>query len=278
MTAISFSKLQSLSDDNWQTINTVVSRIVVCGLILIIFYYSSGLFWRFFYPEGFHLPIRASKVLEVKPQAPVKWAWFEDTKVESKQKMAPSKLKAQLIGIVSQEKSKGQGVAMIRVRKKSAIFGVGDSVEGMTVKSIGADYVNLEGNGEIEVLRIRKHNVFLDKPRKKEKEGQKPPSGDKVTKLLEDISQEPTKITEFIQFEATEGNNKQEHFKVSPKSTKHQELFSDLGLEPGDVVVSVNGISISELKSKPASIDELLKSDLTVELLRDGNLTEVYIH
>ena len=283
MAHFSLAGLQSVSDAGFQVINTGLSRVVAFVFLLLFFYYSSALFWQVFYPHEFRLPVSVVKAPAPKPQAQMKWQWFSDTqKVNRAKPAAPSKLEATLIGVISQGEGEGEGIALISIKGKgSKIFKVGDEVaESRFLKSVGPDYANLERDGNIEVLRIKKFNVFKDKGAQQEDTESSKRDLDKekqVENFRATITKEPLKIMDYMQFEKRKSKHG-EGFMVKPKGKKHKELFDALGLEKGDVIVSANGKKVAELTKNPTSLDKLLEDGVSLQVIRDGILTDVYVY
>ena len=258
-------------------LNDMLSQIVAFAGLLLIFYYSSILFWQFSYPEEFKVPISSQPQNKPRVVARGSWRWFQDTaftKVPAQRK--ESKLQAKLVGVIAQGEE-GEGIALISVKKKNAkIFHVGDEIAPVVfLKSVGAYYVNLERDGQIEVLEMKRANLFKgekpDKPPATEE--QNPTQSAAKAQFKRILKKKPLKIAEFANFERSG-----EGFAISPKNDEHQALFDELGLIGGDVVVSANGKKIAELITNPKAWKTITNSEeIVIQVMRDGIITDVII-
>lgn len=274
-------KFERLPAESLKTLNIAASRLFAVGLLLLVFHYASILFWHVAYPEGFTTSFSPDipKLPKVVSQARA-WTWFRDTAVVLQKSVKQSSINAKLIGVIAQGDEEGKSVALIAVDGKPAqIFRVGDEVlPSIFLEKVGPYYIHLENDGVIEVVEIKKLNLFSKKKVEGEADpgqGNDPSAGSGG--ILDEVIQEPAKLAEIIQFKLTKAQGKP-GFAIAPKSPKHEGTFSALGLLPGDVVVSADGKPVAELIKNPASWKSLLKSSgVGLQVIRDGVEMEVFV-
>ncbi len=275
--------LSRISTTYLQAFNVVLSRIAIFGLLLLIFYYASVLFWQVMYPQDFKAPVVLDLPKQPKLLRQGSWNWFMDTGPRARKSVAPSKLNAKLLGVIAQG-GEDEGIALIAIGgKKGKIFYVGDEVvPAIFLRKVGNYYVNLERDGRIEVLEIKRINLFSGEiPDEEEEESD---DTDDVSdeplsavNIREALIEEPTKLTEIIKFKRVRGA-KGFGFKVSPRESKYKELFDEMGFMEGDIVTSVNDRTVRELIKDPKSWQSLLKSDgINLQVMREGVVTDIFI-
>jgi general secretion pathway protein C len=137
---------------------------------------------------------------------------------------------------------------------------------GVTVKEIYADHVLLSKNDRLETLRLPKKSANFDgnvkttpPTRKGGRPGARPPrspAGGPVSQQLQGyrdrILSNPMEAMDLVQMQPVTEAGKLKGYRLSPK--RDRQLFRQAGLRPGDVVTSVNGISLSD----PASMGQVM--------------------
>ena len=259
--------------------NNGLSQLVAFGVLLLIFYYSSVLFWQVVYPREFKFPVALSVPEKAKRVVDKPWNWFVDTATVAKPvQHKPTKLNAKLIGVIAQG-GEGQGIALIAVKGKPAqLFHVGDEiVPAVYLQSVGAYYVNLERDGAIEVLELKRANLFKgDAPDQDgaDEQGSEGMSKEEFRKIMRE---KPIELAQMIAFEKVKSPGGA-GFRVSPKEEKHKDLFYSLGLMEGDIIVAANNQKILGLATKPKAWKSLLNAkNINLKIVRDGVTTEVVI-
>lgn len=279
-----------------QAINAVVARTAAVALLIVCFYYASSLFWRVFYPEGFRpfVPVMGNVAVTKVTGARGKWNWFSDTAVAAKpKKPPPSRIKANLIGVIAMSKQGGKGLALIKYKGKEEIYRVGDEIAEATVLTeIAGSYVTLQRDDVTETLEIEKSTALLgdkkQKAKKGKKAGKKAPEKEDAPALPESpetvadaktfknlLRKEPLQLLNLFSFEQVEVGN-QTGFSLSAKREDGRSMLDSVGLKEGDVVVSVNGTPASQLPSNPRLWKAVLKANkIKAKVLRDGAETQV---
>ncbi len=279
-----------------QTINAVAARTAAVALLIVCFYYASSLFWRVFYPEGFRpfVPVMGNVAVTKVTGARGKWNWFSDTAVAAKpKKPPPSRIKANLIGVIAMSKQSGRGLALIKYKGKEEIYRVGDEIAEATVLTeIAGSYVTLQRDDVTETLEIEKSTALLGDKKQKDKKGKKagkkapekkdapalPESPETVAdaKTFKNLlRKEPLQLLNLFSFEQVEVGNRT-GFSLSAKREDGRSMLDSVGLKEGDVVVSVNGTPASQLPSNPRLWKAVLKANkIKAKVMRDGAETQV---
>jgi general secretion pathway protein C len=219
--------------------------------------------------------------------------------------VSQTRLSLVLVGIFDRPSKKSYAIIAPQKGGKQAFYGVGDEPQaGVVIKSISAKKIMLKHNGKLEELRLpegrlnvaknsppsrRNNNASLPKalppinPRspqvdelpdisspqspKKNKNGS---SGDDLSLLRDAVMNNPDKLLEIAS--VTESKDKEGNlrgFRLSPG--KNRALFRQLGLRPGDVVTSVNGIQLDSPAKGISVMSELQGAEsISLTVLRGG--------
>ena len=156
---------------------------------------------------------------------------------------------------------------------------VGDIVSrGVTLEEVREDQVILSRNGKYETLRfpVSKGVMGRSSSFKTNKKG-----GRSITRNLASyaklIRNEPLKIMEYLRFVPVKEKDgvKLKGFRVSPK--KDRNFFNKLGLNTSDIIISVNGVSLT---GKRPQLPDLIKqlstaSQVDMQVLRRGKIKHI---
>ena len=187
-----------------------------------------------------------------------------------------TQLNLSLEGVVTAS-SQQNALAFIVYKGKQAQYYTGDKLPvGSRVKLVKvlADHVILDNGGRYESLWLydKKKNSgsvgTAAAPKKKSISASKKPlkmadkrTDKRATALAKDYRQRlyknPRSLAEVLRIVPAKENGQLIGYKVSPGKDRSQ--FQQLGFEPGDVVTSINGISLDE-PSKALEIYKLMRS------------------
>ena len=273
-----------------QELNAVVGRVVAVVLLLVCFYYAASLFWRVFYPEGFRLVVPAvsggsvAKVVDARGR----WSWFADTAVVKPRAAPPSRLKANLTGVIA--RGDGKGLAVIKYKGKKQIYRVGDEVApAITLKEIAPTYVTLQRDDKTERLEIEKikaksgsvKSKSRGSARSRKPSSSPPPAAPETVagadEFLGVLRKEPLQLLNLFSFEQVKVG-KQVGFSLSARREDGQDMLDSMGLRKGDVLVAINGTPASQMPSNPKLWKGLLKAGkYRLKVMRDGAPTEISV-
>jgi general secretion pathway protein C len=186
----------------------------------------------------------------------------------------------------------GRSVVLLKYRNKDRTLSVGDELEsGIRLVEIRANALVFNRNGQLEQVPLR----LDDKPARQQGRAeqqraadtrqavQQPEQSSLVqervgTRVLEDtfgadfrssLLRDPLQLMRYITLAPHNEGGQLQGFRINPGSDAS--LFNALGLQPGDLVVSVDGAPVSDTAQMMALTTRLQSaSAVDVELLR-GN-------
>jgi len=221
--------------------------------------------------------LAALQSLNLFGQAGTATANAEPTAVRDEVELNASKtqLNLSLEGVVTASSQRG-ALAFIVYQGKQAQYYIGDKLpvgNRVTLVKVLADHVILDNGGRYESLWLydKEKNSragTAGTAKKKSINASKKPlkiadkrTDKRATALAKDYRQRlyknPRSLAEVLRIVPAKKNGQLIGYKVSPGKDSSQ--FQQLGFEPGDVVTSINGISLDE-PSKALEIYKLMRS------------------
>jgi len=247
-------------------------------------------------PENVPAPViePAAKVSVPGEQQIAAWHLFGATTTpEKKAPRVPvnapeTKLALTLRGIYATA-DKHQGLAIIQNRKKKEnYFARGDSVFGLaTLEEIHADHVILLRNGHYETLRLPEEWFAVHSAGKVNKRIHKRMSPDEYVKSMRGEMKKIHKMTlremknpwQYLYFEPEIVNGSMTGLKLTAE--EEREFLARNGLEPGDIITSVNGIQINGGGGMARALNALSDRDdedpLELTVMRKGKSKSILI-
>ena len=266
---------------------TVVNLLLLC----LLTYTVAELTWRFI-PGPVSLPPPPPPVQAVVQSSSLKtwnidrWNLF-GVKQEIREPTKPAvaeipetKLKLILRGIFASDDPKQGGAIIADPRNQENFYTVGSTVPGNAVlKEIYPDRVVLMRNNQFETLRLPKESVELQDggsaasppssiPRSS-RDSSSVINGAGLREYRDALVNNPQQIVNLVQISPKNEGGQFIGYEVQPGRDKS--FLSRFGLQPGDVVTSVNGIELDT----PAKGLNLLRSlpdtnEYRIELMRNG--------
>ncbi len=192
-----------------------------------------------------------------------------------------TRLSLTLKGIVSNSEGAAAFALIAQGRGVEEVYKVGMMIGNQAViREINPDHVVLDRKGNLEILKLPKDEVVgFDEPTIKEstiKNTTSPRidtsqriSTSKYGELREQLLSNPQEMMKMARIRPVMGNGKMTGYRVDPGSDP--KLFEEVGLEPGDIVTTINGISVTN----PAEVGNVLNqlttaSEISVTVLRNG--------
>ncbi|WP_028079311.1 type II secretion system protein GspC [Solimonas soli] len=146
-------------------------------------------------------------------------------------------------------------------------YAIGDDiVRGVSLQAIFPDRVVLSRNGQLETLRLNK-----DAPGGDVAETPRTPSADssQIARIRTEIMTDPSKASQYIRIQPANINGQLKGFRVYPG--RERGAFNQLGLRPGDLVTSVNGVQLDDSQKALQMLTELSQaSSVSVTVERGG--------
>lgn len=160
--------------------------------------------------------------------------------------------------------------------QSTKVYAVGDSVrQGILLHAVHLDRVILDRGGQLEQLMLPKQNtpglaINRVPPR--------PSAGSQFADNIRRIAQtNPTAFTEIVRPQPVFANGVQRGYRVYPGRNRQQ--FAKLGLQPGDLVLSINGTPLDDPARGMEIFNTIGTSDrVQVTIERNGQSQEVTLN
>lgn len=169
-----------------------------------------------------------------------------------------------------------KGLAIIGETAQSAkVHGVGATIRpGTRLHEVYPDRVILDRNGQLETLALPRQStarVAVNRP------AQQPPNSQFANELRRIAESNPTAFAQIVRPQPVFANGVQRGYRVYPGRNRKQ--FADLGLQPGDLVLSINGTPLDDPQRGLEIFNTIGTSDrvnITVE--RNGQTQELTLN
>lgn len=148
-------------------------------------------------------------------------------------------------------------------------YAIGDDVtSGVSLQAIFPDRVVLSRGGLLETLRLNK-----DAPLTGASPAPASSVGNRTTEMLgrirEEVLTDPAKASQYIRVQPANVDGQLKGFRVYPG--RDRAAFGEVGLRPGDLVTSINGIQLDDSQKALQMLSELSKAgSVTVTVDRGG--------
>ncbi|MFT6552728.1 MAG: general secretion pathway protein C [Zhongshania marina] len=191
---------------------------------------------------------------------------------ESEKEVRRSTLKITVIGLVAGNDEKG--VAVLRHANKTKAYSVGEKIEvpgSVRLLAVLPEYIIIENNRKREKIELDKKAALAGIS------SAASPSVDdnstvnlntpEIRSLIGDardtVQNSPLMLARFFSANPVNEGGQLLGYEIKPGRDKR--LFEQLSLEPGDVVLSVNGQSVADLQ--PQELFKLMQNTTSFELL-----------
>lgn len=165
---------------------------------------------------------------------------------------------------------------------KQRSYAIDDDLPGgAKISAIHADRVILLRNGRYESLRLEPNKspnpVAANLPAVAPPGGLAPGTVTELKSVREQILQNPSKAGEYIRIQPVYNEGKLQGYRLYPG--KNRELFGNLGLQPGELVTSVNGVVLDDPAKSLQMLSNLAQaSSITLTLERAGQSRTVNVN
>lgn len=181
-----------------------------------------------------------------------------------------TRLNLKLKGILAAEPAEFSR-AVIGSGNEDKVYAVGASLPGgASVEAVLADRVLLRRAGRLETLRLPRESgdsgVRYEDPREAESNDTSP---EQFTQLREEIAEDPTRLAELLRYSPVLENGQIKGYRIYP--SRDRAKFSQMGLQPGDVVTAINGTPLSDPGQAMEMLNTLTdESNITLSIERNG--------
>ncbi len=195
-----------------------------------------------------------------------------------------TRLNLTLVGAVASSDA-NTSLAVIANRGKQSTYGLGEEIEGTraTLKAVLVDRVIIDNQGRDETLMMQgiEYKKLSESPQVARAQAQRAEAatsdvGEKLEQIREEIAKDPQSVFKYITISPVKKDGDIVGYRVSPG--RDAALFNDVGLQPGDIAVQLNGIDLSD----PSSSVQLMQvmsapQELNLTVERDGQQYDIYI-
>ena len=155
---------------------------------------------------------------------------------------------------------------------KENIYGIGDKVSSATVKEIHPDRIILQRNGQLETLRMPIDSganiIRATSPGRPQSINRSSP-GRALSDIRRNILKNPTSFGKYAIPIPYKENGKLRGYRLKPQGDNS--LFDTVGIEPSDVILAINGVSLSSPADGLKALRTLQKAkQVTLTVLRNG--------
>ncbi len=151
-------------------------------------------------------------------------------------------------------------------------YTIGDKVASASIKEIYSDRVILSRNGKLETLRMLKDyddSLIQNTPSKHDNASNSSSPGQRLSDIRKDILKNPTSFGKYAIPMPYKENGKLRGYRLQAQSDRS--LFDSVGLQDNDVILSVNGVELSNPAQGLKALRNLQTAkSVSVTILRDG--------
>lgn len=155
---------------------------------------------------------------------------------------------------------------------REEIYGIGDKLPGgVTIREIHPEHIILERMGQLETLRLPRDSSLGKFTNSAPVAGstKSNTSAEALKNIRKNIMKNPTSFAEYALPVIVKENGKQIGYRLQPQ--KKGDLLAEIGLEPSDVIISVNGVPLSDPKNAIRALRTLATAtEVNVIVKRNG--------
>lgn len=169
---------------------------------------------------------------------------------------------------------------------QETVYAIGDEIIGnTTLRAVYPDRVIIRRSGKDETLRLPEQVAQLSvvsqpvAPESNDQSngqgsGQALPSS--ASELRQQLLQQPTMMADLVALRPYKRNGQQVGYRIQPK--RDPQLLAEFGIQPGDVITSINGITLDNNRNSLTALGQLrTASSADLMILRGGVETPLSI-
>ena len=186
-------------------------------------------------------------------------------------------LRLTLAGVVASSEP-SQALAIIEYQGSQDTYAINEDISSSRakLKQVLPDRVLIEYQGNLETLMLDGEEFTRETQVMAPNANANRSSNTDLSALRNDLLTNPAKITDYVRISPVRNGSKLLGYRVNPGKTR--ELFAEVGLEPNDLAVSLNGYDLTDTAQAmdvAKQLKDMTEMSLTVE--RDGQLHNVYL-
>ncbi len=197
----------------------------------------------------------------------------------SAEKAPDTKLNLVLRGILTaSETQMASAIIAQGANGQEETYGINDKMPGgITLREIHAEHVIIERQGQLETLRMEKDEGgdLISAPVARPQSSTSTMStaaSQAIKNIRRELISNPTSFRKYALPVVVRENGEQVGYRLQPQ--QNSELLKQAGLEPSDVITSVNGVSLSNMNNSISALKEL-SSASQVNIIVKRNGTEI---
>ncbi|TKB56228.1 type II secretion system protein GspC [Ferrimonas aestuarii] len=281
-----------------------IARVISLLLAIYVIYLASQLTWMLVpEPQTAATPWRAklsqngtATSTNLEPLLSLKLFGSFDQSKQSKPQVVETNLitdapkttlRILLTGLVASSEQQ-RGIAIIESSGSQDTYGIGDKIKSTsaTLHEVYADRAIIVNRGRYETLMldgIEYTQTLSDETKRLKNNDGEPQQRDlrsnaKVSQQLDQaraqLLDDPGKLTDYIAISPVKSEDGLKGYRLNPG--KDRALFSEAGLQPGDLAVSINGYDLTQMSEAMQLLAELpALTEMSVMVERDGQLNEI---
>jgi len=209
----------------------------------------------------------------------------EQPKIVEVKDAPKTRLNLTLSGIVASS-NPSLSLAVVANRGKQNTYGIDEVIDGTraTVKAISVDRIIISNNGRDETLMLEgvKYTKISAERNATGSSGtvlgnnRQNSNQDELDQIRQEMAKNPQSVLKYIRLSQVSNDGQITGYRVNPG--KDRKLFDSVGLKPGDIATSLNGIDLTDPAAMSAlwkNMSEMTELNLTVQ--RDGQLHDIFI-
>jgi general secretion pathway protein C len=172
-----------------------------------------------------------------------------------------------------------RGVAIISDAGPAKVYSVGDNVGGATLHSVYLDHVLLDRAGVLETLLLPRLQGAGMRAPPVVRRGGDPRTVAAVEDIRRRVQQDPGLLDQVMRTVPSYDNaaGRLRGFRAYPG--RNRQIFSKLGLKPGDLVTAINGTPLDDPQRSQEVFNTIQTSDhVTVTVERGGQKQEISLN
>jgi general secretion pathway protein C len=276
---------QELSPQQWlERASRTLPRILSIVLIVAIAWELVQITWLLLQPGPDTAPIAiapSATALNAKPKSVdvpriINSHLFGVAEAEAPQNVenAPPSQTNLVLSAVFAAEDPAKGMAIIgESAQNSDVYAVGAAVRpGIQLHQVYPDRVILDRNGQLETLALPKELSagVISRPAPQ-------PQNQTVEKIRRIAETNPAALAEIVRPQPVFANGVQRGYRVYPGRNRQQ--FARLGLQPGDLVLAINGTPLDDPQRAPEIFNTMGSADrVTVSVERNGQTQDLTLN
>lgn len=274
--------------DKLQKLNTRLPEMVSLLLIIACAYVLSEISWSLFAPtEDITITQTTTSRAKSTNNKTSNQAFRQLTSahlfgvVTNQKSAAPTtapktKLNLILKGVLSAENNSGASAIISQGKNgKEDIYSIDDKISsGVIIKEIHPEHVVLERQGRretLELIKTESKNSIISRNRGQSQAFQRNPSS-ALKDIRKNILKNPASFSQYATPIIARENGKQIGYKLQAKG--NSVLLNEMGIEPGDVITSVNDIRLDNPQNAIGALRKLSSAN-QIDLMVKRNGVEV---